>query len=650
MTNTTFSASPSGTNSFSSVTNFDSSDTIVITGFDLNPGAGEELVYNYTNGTLAVSANSTLSNHTRLTETFDLSGPGGVKFGNSTGLPTSGVQTGAFTFTTLANGSLEITVDTNSPYIFNGAADTNFDNSNNFVGGWAPGYTLTGGQDVSIIAGTAAITSPTLDNNGTILVTGTGSTLVSTPAVAGTGFIDIASGGHVTLGGTGEVTNEISFGTGGTSLHPNLLDLSATGSSLAQLSSVANFGAFDTIIINGFTPIAGDGLVYDYDAASGTLSVTEYDFNGNGGQGADDENFIAKITGTSPGALNNGDLSVSFGPSGLVVTDIACFASGTRILTPNGEKPVEQLAAGDEVLTARDGHEGVAEIIWVGQRSIDLARHAMPEKARPVRILAGAFGPGLPERDLRVSPDHALYIDGYLIEAKTLVNGVTVIAEQNTRHVTYHHIELSQHDVVLAEGLPAETFLDSGNRQNFASGAVPITLHPDFVARSRAKACATLLVDGPAVIAIRQKLLDRALALGFATTGDADLVVKAGAERIRPETDTEGELLFVLPAGLKAVELLSSAGVPAELSADPSDRRVLGVNVENLAIIANGKRETIALDDAGHMGFYGMEAGRRWTNGAARIALPPYSGRAVLEVAITGQAKRWSSAARLSGS
>jgi hypothetical protein len=265
----------------------------------------------------------------------------------------------------------------------------------------------------------------------------------------------------------------------------------------------------------------------------------------------------------------------------------------------------------------------------------------MPEKVRPVRILAGAFGPGLPERDLRVSPDHALYINGHLIEAKTLVNGVTVIVEQNTRHVTYHHIELARHDIVLAEGLPAESYLESGNRTMFESDAAPMVLHPDFVTTSREAACAPLLTGGAIVTAARQQLLDRAIGLGFAVTGDVDLVVQAGAERIQPEAETDGELLFVLPAGVNSAALLSGAGVPAELSADPSDRRVLGVDVAALTLIANGKRTKIALDDAAHTGFHDMEGDHRWTNGAARIALPPYSGRAVLEVTINGQAPRW---------
>jgi len=223
------------------------------------------------------------------------------------------------------------------------------------------------------------------------------------------------------------------------------------------------------------------------------------------------------------------------------------------------------------------------------------------------------------------------------------VNGVTVIVEKDIRHVTYHHIELERHDVVLAEGLPAETYLESGNRTMFESDAAPMVLHPDFVSLRRERACARLLVSGPVVTQARQRLLDRALALGFAVTGDVDLVVKAGLERIRPSEAADGDLLFVLPAGAKEVQLLSGTGVPAEISADPGDRRVLGVAVAGLALIAGGERHDIRLDDTAHEGFHDMEAGHRWTKGAARIALPPYSGRAVLEVAIHGQAARWSS-------
>jgi len=629
-----FNGSSTGAHFYNTVTDFGATDSIVITGFDLNPGAGENIVYNYNNGVLSVSANAT---NNRVTEQFTLSGPGGVNFPNSTGAATSGVKAGVFTFTTLSNGDLVVT-ETPGPYTFTGTADTNFNNGANYVGGVAPGDTLYPGEVVSIVSGTASIgTSPTLVNNGTILVYGT-ATLTDASSITGTGTIGIGNGGHVTLGSTAAVTNEISFGTGGTALSPNLLDLSGTGSTFTQLGSIANFGTFDTIIVSGFTLPAGGSIIDSYDSIHDILHISALNSLGQGGF----EDFAATLTGPGPGTLNTGNFFISVTSAGLLISDVACFAAGTRILTADGEVLVENLKAGDEVLTVREGSEGLGKIIWTGQRTIDLARHAMPEKVRPIRILAGAFGEGLPERDLRLSPDHALYIDGHLVEAKTLVNGVTVIVEKTTRHVTYHHIELASHDVVLAEGLAAETYLESGNRGNFENDAAPLALHPDFVTTCRDAACAPLLVEGEIVTAIRGRLLERAVALGFAITGDVDLVVKAGAETILPETDMDGELLFVLPAGSKSVTLLSGTGVPAELSADPSDRRVLGVDVTSLTLIAGGKRIAIALDDAAHEGFYGMEAGHRWTNGAAKIALPAHSGRAVLEVAINGQAARWS--------
>jgi hypothetical protein len=299
------------------------------------------------------------------------------------------------------------------------------------------------------------------------------------------------------------------------------------------------------------------------------------------------------------------------------------------------------LRVGDHVLTLRDG--SAQRIIWTGQRTINLDRHADPEKVRPVIILAGAFGEGLPERDLKLSPDHALFIDGHLIEAKTLVNGATILRDRAAKFVTYHHIELARHDVVLAEGLAAETYLDSGNRRNFESDAGPVALHPDFAAASRAGACATLLTDGAILRAVRQGLLDRALALGFTRTDSLDVTAKAGADVIEPITDAAaGEMLFVLPPGATSVSLACATGVPAEVLADPSDRRALGLAVTGLALIAGGRRVEIDLNDPAHQGLHAAEGRYRWTSGAAEIALPAYAGRAVLEVSVGGQAMRWS--------
>ncbi len=96
-----------------------------------------------------------------------------------------------------------------------------------------------------------------------------------------------------------------------------------------------------------------------------------------------------------------------------------------------------------------------------------------------------------------------------LIAIKHLVNG-TSVAQVETATVTYFHIELAQHDVLLAEGLPAESYLDTGDRSHFANAGEAVPLHPDFAGYLRdAMACAPLKVVGPEIEAVRQRLKRR---------------------------------------------------------------------------------------------------------------------------------------------
>ena len=107
-------------------------------------------------------------------------------------------------------------------------------------------------------------------------------------------------------------------------------------------------------------------------------------------------------------------------------------------------------------------------------------------------------------RALFVSPDHAIYLDEVLIPARLLINGTTV-RQVKRRRVVYHHIELEQHDVVLAEGLPAESYLDTGDRAKFAGGKV-VALYPEFTARTwEMRGCAELLLTGAKLAAIRAR-------------------------------------------------------------------------------------------------------------------------------------------------
>jgi hypothetical protein len=156
---------------------------------------------------------------------------------------------------------------------------------------------------------------------------------------------------------------------------------------------------------------------------------------------------------------------------------------------------VETLAAGDLVVTATGRH---ARVAWVGHRRV--------HRATPVRIEAGAFGPSQPIRDLVLSPDHAVFADSVLIPVRHLVNGST-IRHEPVDAVTYWHVELDRHDIMLAEGLPCESYLDTGNRAAFANGGAIAQLRPDFSEHVwDAGACAELVVTGPRLDAVRQRI------------------------------------------------------------------------------------------------------------------------------------------------
>jgi hypothetical protein len=204
----------------------------------------------------------------------------------------------------------------------------------------------------------------------------------------------------------------------------------------------------------------------------------------------------------------------SDGASGTLVTpEAACFRAGTRIRTEHGDVAVEDLTVGDHVMTISGA---MLPVQWIGTRDVNCRAHPSPELVWPIRIAAGAFAPGAPSRDLWVSPDHALYLQGVLIPVRHLVNDRTIV-RQAVDTVRYYHVELPRHDVLLAEGLPAESYLETGGRSNFANGDTAMQLHPDFRARSGfvarqwdAYGYAPLTVTGREVELVRRRLDERA--------------------------------------------------------------------------------------------------------------------------------------------
>jgi hypothetical protein len=144
-----------------------------------------------------------------------------------------------------------------------------------------------------------------------------------------------------------------------------------------------------------------------------------------------------------------------------------CFLRGTRILTPHGEAPIEELTIGSLVETLN----GPLTVKWIGRRTFKKSASRWPSSVAPILVARFALDDQYPSRDLYLSPKHCLFVDGVLIPVDRLVNGRSVAAaDMDDREVIeYFHIELEAHEVIFAEGAPAETLLVTTGREGFAN-------------------------------------------------------------------------------------------------------------------------------------------------------------------------------------
>lgn len=321
----------------------------------------------------------------------------------------------------------------------------------------------------------------------------------------------------------------------------------------------------------------------------------------------------------------------NIGNYSFVAGEVACFAAGTYISTDRGDVPVESLRVGDCVKLKLAGGSGT--IRWLGHRHTRCRRHPHPQTVCPIRVHANAFGLGTPVRDLLLSPDHAIFVDGDLIPVRYLVNGATIVQEA-VESITYWHVELPAHGVIFANGLPCESYLDTGNRAAFANAGSLVALNACFEAASTysesiwsEQSCAPLVRGGWRLTAAKQSLLARAIALGHAIMHDTVLYLEIDGTRIDSRHGESGMHRFALPAGARKITICSTSGIPAELDPNLDDSRRLGVMISDVVFRHSGARHLVALDSAEFgNGFHDMERSLdrswRWTNGAGELTVP----------------------------
>lgn len=353
---------------------------------------------------------------------------------------------------TLAGGSALASITDNGSLTVAGSVSSNISGSGTLVVASGTSPTLSGTDSVGALVdnGTLTVTGSFTDN-GT--ASGTGTLAVGTGGTAtlagGASLAGIYDAGSLTLGGA--YTGSIDMRGNNTGSVADFTGPNVTSGVLN--TSITDLGFGDTVALgsaNFALSGSSDALSESYNSSTGVVTISDAT-NGEAlqvtlGLTAGDSASLLHVTEV------NGQVELTL-----------CFYPGTALATPAGEVAVEALKAGDLVMTAN----GAMPVRWIGQNHIH-TRFADPLRSLPIRIRQGALGDGLPVRDLLLSPDHAVYVDGILVHASALVNGTSIVREHNVpEQFTYYHVELATHELLLAEGVQAESFVDNVDRMHF---------------------------------------------------------------------------------------------------------------------------------------------------------------------------------------
>ncbi|AOX20770.1 Hint domain-containing protein [Kozakia baliensis] len=323
------------------------------------------------------------------------------------------------------------------------------------------------------------------------------------------------------------------------------------------------------------------------------------------------------------GAINNGILFESL----LVV----CFLPGTNILTPEGEVAVEDLRIGDRVVTLGDNGCSERAIIWAGIQTAVVDQHApLADSGCPVRIARDAVEPGIPSRDLWVTPEHCLYFDGKFIPARMLVNGGSIAYDRSFSRYDYYHIETADHSVIFAESMPTESYLDTGNRAAFRQTGDVISIPKRVLRNWEMDAAAPLVTARREVEPLFRLLAECSKKLGFPPAEIAAQIVEDSnlhlvteeGEILRPTRKVEDRVVFTLPAHCRQVRIVSRAARPSDVIGPfLDDRRHLGVLLSQVTLWDAAQTQDIDLGGLTTSGWYPLDGGLRWTNGDALLPL-----------------------------
>lgn len=317
-------------------------------------------------------------------------------------------------------------------------------------------------------------------------------------------------------------------------------------------------------------------------------------------------------------------------PSGTQVPPI-CYLSGTLIATPAGERSIESLNPGDEIIVLRHGSNAIERLIWVGRgvKNVATAENAPDEAGYPICISKDSLGSGVPYQDLYVTPEHSMYFDGMFVPARMLVNNATIFYDRKIQKYSYFHIETQAHDLIYANGALSESFLDTGNRAlmlgRFLEAGAPIERRN----KTWSDACAPLCVDSAIVKRLWQKFaghaLPKAARAAVPDSSSAFILRDQNGVDFYPIRSKGSTYIFSLKHGDGVYTIVSSRHRPCDVVGPfIDDRRYLGLLVSSIMVWGESKSYTIDLDDNSvhHRGWQRQHSSNEyWTDGSAQFTI-----------------------------
>ncbi|MBB2163971.1 hypothetical protein HLH26_05360 [Gluconacetobacter sp. 1b LMG 1731] len=596
----------------------------------INVSAGGTIENSYTaNGYLNVYSGGITQNNTYESEVTKIYSGGSSTKDVFTESDMSGWTSGTLNGTAFAGGD-----GTSSVYVYAGGS---------IAAPSVVNQSLTVNKGASYESATTPAAPPVITNTATTISGGiwtasrdpsgatvysSGSTTVAGPVnLWGTAILNVTSGavvsGLTAVAPYGNVGPTINVSAGGT------IENSYTANGYLNVYSggVTQNNTYESEVTNILSGGSSTNDVFTESYMSGWTSGM---LNGTAFAGGDGTASVTVAAGGSISAptVVNQALTVNKGAS-----YEACFLAGTMIRTPTGDVAVEELSTGDTILAYVDGQPVARTIVWAGMARVHVRpRPAGDEAGWPLRIVKDAFADGVPYKDMLITSEHCLFFDGAFVPARMLVNGQSIFYDRSIPAYAYYHIETEGHAVVMADGVLTESYLDTGNREVFRQHGRIASLAPDRALTWNDAAC-PLDVSRAFVEPLFRRIAARAAQIGAPTRGsdhvltdemDLHLVTGAGAI-IRPVRQNGAHVMFMLPADIQEVHIVSRASRPSDVIGPfVDDRRHLGVLIGEITLFEGSHSTEVTAHLSANERHGWSTSGQerlRWTTGNAILPL-----------------------------